>query len=130
MEDRVAFIAHQGHQILLIDFSHCSGKEIQPLLERIRYVVARHERGSVLTLADLREAHIDRETAMKIKETLVLDRPFVKRSAWVGAESLPKAYIDNFRSFSQRDFHQFATREEAMDWLVSENNDTPQPATP
>jgi hypothetical protein len=129
MEDRVRFIAHQGHQILLIDFSDCSGKEILPLLDQIRYMVARHERGSVLTLADVRDAHVDRETAMKIKETLVLDRPFVKRSAWVGAESLPKAYIDNFRSFSQRDFHHFATREEAMNWLVSGNSDSPTTAT-
>ena len=125
MEDRVRFIAHRGQQILLIDFSHCSGKEIQPLLERIRHMVSRHERGTVLTLADMRDAHFDRDTAMKIKETLVLDRPFVKRSAWVGAESLPKAYVDNFKSFSQREFHQFATREEAMDWLVSENSDSP-----
>jgi hypothetical protein len=51
---------------------------------------------------------------------LVLDRPYVKRSAWVGTESIPQVYIEHFKNFSQRDFHPFKTREEAMDWLVKE----------
>jgi hypothetical protein len=55
-----------------------------------------------------------------MKEVLVLDRPFVKRSAWVGVESLPKVYYENFQTFSQREFPPFSTREQAMEWLVTE----------
>ena len=55
-----------------------------------------------------------------MKEVLTLDRPYVKRSAWVGTESLPHVFHENFKSFSQRDFPTFTTREEAMDWLVEE----------
>ena len=54
----------------------------------------------------------------KIKKVLVLDRPFVKRSAWFGTESLPHVFYENFKSFSQRELPIFKTREEAMDWLV------------
>ncbi len=57
---------------------------------------------------------------MRIKELLVFDRPYVKRSAWIGTESLPHVFYENFKSFSQRDFPAFKTREEAMDWLVKE----------
>ena len=82
--------------------------------------MARHERGSLLTLVDLTGAHIDRTVATRIKEVLVLDRPFVKRSVWVGVDSLPRVYYENFRSFSQRELAPFRTRAEAMEWLVRE----------
>ena len=58
--------------------------------------------------------------ATRVKEVLVLDRPYVKRSAWVGTESLPHVFYEHFRNFSQRDLPLFKTREEAMDWLVQE----------
>jgi hypothetical protein len=44
----------------------------------------------------------------------------VKKSAWVGTESLPAVFYENFKSFSQRDFPKFKSREEALDWLVAE----------
>ena len=65
-------------------------------------------------------AHVDKEVATKIKEVLVFDRPYVKKSAWVGTENLPHVFYEHFKSFSQRDFPTFPTREAAMDWLVEE----------
>jgi hypothetical protein len=65
-------------------------------------------------------AHIDRAVATRLKEVLVRDRPFVKRSAWVGVESVPHIYYENIKSFTQREIPTFKTREEAMDWLVKE----------
>jgi hypothetical protein len=100
---------------MVIDFSHGEAKEILLLLEEIQHTVARHEKGSLLTLADLTGAHVDRAVATRMKEVLVRDRPFVKRSAWVGVESVPKVYYENIKTFSQRDFPPFKTREEAMD---------------
>jgi len=44
----------------------------------------------------------------------------VKRAAFVGAQSLPKVFFEALKTFSQREFHKFKTREEAMDWLVRE----------
>jgi len=120
MSERISFITHQGKAIMLIDFSHGKPKEILLLLDEIQRTVARHERGSLLTLADLTGAHVDRRVATRMKEVLVMDRPFVKKSAWVGVDSLPKIYYENIKSFSQRDFPPFKTREEAMDWLVKE----------
>ena len=60
------------------------------------------------------------EVAMKIKEVLTLDRPFVKKSAWIGSEHIPHALMENFHFFSQRETVTFKTREEALDWLVEE----------
>ena len=117
--ERLRFVKHKGQAIFLIDFSHCKGKEMLLLLDQVRADVARHAPGSVLTLAGFSGAHVDKAVATKIKEVLVLDRPYVKKSAWVGTGSLPHVFYENFKNFSQRDFPTFETREEAMDWLVS-----------
>jgi hypothetical protein len=118
IEERLRFVKHHGHAVYLIDFSHCDTKAILLLLDLIRADIARHEPGSLLTLADFTGAEVDKHVATRIKEVLVLDRPYVKRSAWVGAESLPHIFYEHFKSFSQRELPTFKTREEAMDFLV------------
>ncbi len=120
MDDRIHFVEHKGQQILLLDFSHANAHEMQLLLEYARVMVAKHPRESLVTLADFTGATIDHAVAMKTKEVLTLDRPFVKKTAWVGAESIPRAFMENFHNFSQREIVTFKTREEAMDWLVAE----------
>jgi hypothetical protein len=118
MDDRIHFIEHKGKQILLLDFSHATAPQMQLLLEHVRITVAQHARESLVTLADYTGATVDHAVATKIKEVLTLDRPFVKQSAWVGTESIPHAFLENFHSFSRREIVTFKTREEAMDWLV------------
>lgn len=119
-EERLRFVKHKGQAIFVIDFSHCRSKEILVLLEQVRAIIARHAHGSILTLGDFRGAEMDRKVVTRLKEVLVLDRPFVKRSALVGTESMPHVFFENIKSFSQREFGTFKTREEAMDWLVAE----------
>ncbi|MGD0600505.1 MAG: hypothetical protein ABR988_11815 [Terriglobales bacterium] len=120
MDDRIQFIKHQGKQILLLDFSHANAHEMQLLLEHVRITVAKHARESLVTLADYTGATVDHTVATKLKEVLTLDRPFVKKTAWVGTESIPHAFMENFQNFSQREIVTFKTREEAMDWLAKD----------
>jgi hypothetical protein len=120
LDERLHFVKHKGQAIYVVDFSHCSGKEMMVLLDLIRADISRHAPGSLLTLADFTGAQIDKNVSTKAKEVLVLDRPYVKKSAWVGTESLPKVFYEHFKSFSQRELPAFKTREEAMDWLVGE----------
>jgi hypothetical protein len=120
MDDRIYFIEHKGKQILLVDCSHATAHQILLLLEQVRITVAQQSRESLLALSDYTGAEIDRTVATRIKEVLTLDRPFVKKAAWVGAESIPHAFMENFQTFSRRTIKTFKTREEAMDWLVEE----------
>jgi len=120
LDHRLRYVKHKGQVIYLVDFSHCTAKEMLLLLDQVRVDVARHARGSLLTLGDYTESQIDKTVATKIKEVLTLDRPYVKRSALVGTESMPHVFYENFKSFSQREIPTFKTREEAMDWLVAE----------
>jgi len=120
LPERLRFIEHKGHDILLIDLSHCSTNEMLLLLEQIKAAVEQHERGSLLILSDFTGTHMDKKVATRAKEVLVLDRPYVKKSAWVGTEQVPHVFIENFKSFSQRELPTFKTREEGLEWLVEE----------
>ena len=120
MDDRIHFIEHKGKRILVLDFSHASAQQMQLLLEHVRITVAQHARESLVTLGDFEGAEVDHAVATKIKEVLTLDRPYVKKSAWVGTDNLPHVFYEHFKTFSQREFPTFKTREEAMDWLAAE----------
>ncbi|MGC1449469.1 MAG: STAS/SEC14 domain-containing protein [Candidatus Sulfotelmatobacter sp.] len=121
-EERLRFIKHKGHAIFVIDFSHCQGKEILFLLEQVKAIVTRHAPASMLILGDFTGADVDKKVATRMKEVATLDRPYVKRSAWVGSESMPHVFYENIKSFSHREIPTFQTREEAMDWLVDESH--------
>jgi hypothetical protein len=117
MDDRIRFIEHRGKQILLVDFSHADAREMLLVLEELRTTAAQYPRESLVTLADYTGSTVDHAVATRIKEVLTLDRPFVKKTAWVGTASIPHAFMENFHTFSQREIATFKTREEAMDWL-------------
>ncbi len=120
MDDRIHFVEHKGKQVLLIDFTDATVPQMLLLLEHVRITVAQHGRESVLALADYTGAQVDRTVATRIKEVLAMDRPFVKKSAWVGTEAIPHALMENFQLFSRREITTFQTRQEALDWLVEE----------
>jgi hypothetical protein len=120
MEDRIRIVEHKGKQILLADLSHCTPREVEKIALLVPTYVTSEPRGSVLLLADLTGAEFDRIAIERMKESTVFDRPHLKRSAWVGIESLPKVFYEHIKNFSRRDLPAFKTREEAMDWLVSD----------
>jgi hypothetical protein len=118
--DRARFVTHQGKKILLIDLTNCPAEEVLMVADEVRQIVTAEPPKSVLTLSDLTDAQFNRAAVTRMKEVAVFDRPYVKRAAVVGAESLPKVFYEALQTFSQREFRRFQTREEAMDWLVAE----------
>jgi hypothetical protein len=120
MEDRIRFFVHRGQQVLLADVSHCTPNEVARLAQLVPSYLANQPHGSVLLLADFTGAKFDKAAVEALKQATVFDRPHLKRSAWVGTDSLPSIFYQNLKSFSQRDLPTFKTREEALDWLVQE----------
>ena len=120
MEDRIGFITHQGKQILLVDLSNCSTAEVERIVRAVPGVVTTRPRGSVLILSDFTGASFDEEAVRAMKESAVFDKPYVKRSAWVGTENFPELFSESVRNFSRREFPAFKTREEALAWLTED----------
>src|SRR5215470_15223585 len=95
MHSRIHAIEHKGKKVLLIDCSNCSAGDQQELAEAALPVLLAEPRGSVLLLVDFTGAEFDRKTVEQLKPVLVLDRPHLKRSAWVVAEALPKIFHEH-----------------------------------
>jgi hypothetical protein len=120
MIDRIRFITHQGKQVLLIDLSNCSPDALDKIFRALPDVVTARPLGSVLILSDFTGASFDEESIRLIQQTAVFDKPYVKRSAFVGTEKFPESFSQNLSRFSLREFPSFRTREEALTWLVDE----------
>lgn len=120
MEERIRFLTHHGQQVLLADLSNCSAQEVARLARQVPSYASDEPRGSVLLLADFTGAKFDKAAMETLKQATVFTRPLLKRSAWVGADSIPHIFYENLKSFSQRDLPTFRTREEALEWLLDE----------
>ena len=118
--DRVRFVHHHGTPILLVDVSHCPADEVSKVAREVQRIVTTQPRKSVLILSDLTAAQFSRDTVTCLKEVAVFDRPYVKRAALVGAESVPEVFYKALKHISRREFPRFKTREEALEWLVQD----------
>ena len=119
-DDRARFITHQSKQILQLDMSQCSAREVEEIFRGMPDVVTTHPLGSVLILSDFTGASFDAEAIRVLKETAVFDKPFVRKSAFVGTENLPQGFVENLKSFSRREFPTFETRDKALAWLMKD----------
>jgi hypothetical protein len=120
MHERIRLIDHHGQQVLLVDLSNCSAVEVEKIARAVPEFVTTQPRGSVLILSDFTGASFDEEAVRAMKESAVFDKPYIKKSAWVGAENFPKAFKDNLKSFSRREFPTFKNRQEALNSLVED----------
>jgi hypothetical protein len=102
LTDRVRFITHQRKQILLVDLSNCSASQVQEIIRTLPELVTTQPRGSVLILSDFAGASFDEEAVRVMKEAAVFDKPFIKKTAWVGAEDFPEKFAQSVKTFSRR----------------------------
>lgn len=120
MDKRIRFILHQKKQILLVDFSACSPLEVEAIGRAIPEYVSVQPRASVLLLADFTGASFSSEALRVLKESAVFNKPYIKKSAWVGAETFPPAFLQDLGEFSRRELPTFKSREKALLWLIQE----------
>jgi mannose/fructose-specific phosphotransferase system component IIA len=120
VHERIHFISHQKKQILLVDFSNCSAVEVEKLARAAPETVTAQPRGSVLVLSDFTGASFNEEAMRAMKESAVFNKPYIKKSAWVGAENLPPVFEKNLKDFSRREFTTFKSREAALAWLIED----------
>jgi hypothetical protein len=120
VDERIGIISHNGKQILVVDLSNCSAAEVEKTVRALPEVVTAQALNSVLMLADFTDAAFDREVLRAMKEAAVFNKPYIKKTAWVGAQSFPEVFRENLQSFSRRDFPTFKSRREALEWLVAD----------
>jgi len=118
--DRVSFIDYKGKQILIADFRDCTPEEVKAVTDQVGQVVAGQPKHSILIMADFAGAQFSKDAVTRLKEVTTIDRPYVKRAAWVSTGNLPKVMYEGIKTFSQREFPTFETREGALEFLVQD----------
>ena len=120
MHKRMKLVNERGKQILTVDLSHCTPGEVEIVARAIPDYVTTRPLCSVLLLIDFEGASVDLEAVRAMKETAVFDKPYIKKSAWIGASDFPKEAHEEIGRFSGRELPAFKAREEALTWLVGD----------
>ena len=111
--------ASKGREILFVDLSNCTPGEVEQIARKAPEYVTARPPGSVLLLADFTGASFDQNAIWTMKESAVFDKPYIKKTAWIGAESFPEQFKNELMKFARREFPAFKGREETLEWLVS-----------
>jgi hypothetical protein len=118
--ERVKFIEHGGKRVLFINYAECDIAMLKAVAEEGHRVIERELPSSVLTLNDVSGTNFDTESVAVLKSMVAANAPFVRRAAVVGITGLQQLIYDAVQRFSHRNIPLFDSREEALNWLISE----------
>ena len=116
------FIDGHGRQVLLIDFSNASHDQGvvetgEKAMQLVRSVNVRH---SIRGLIDLSGTSLNRVVVRTLKKMSQNNGPFMNSVAFVGFSPAWSQVVRILLYLSGRSNHRvFATRQEALDWLIS-----------
>ena len=118
--ERIRYITHHGAQVLRVDFTHCHAAESEAIVLAIPGFVTSKPPGSVLLLVDFTGALLSHEAIRAMQQIAITNKPYVKRSAWIGTATLPESLRRELSDYSRREFPTFPTLVDALEWLVKD----------
>src|ERR1700722_4832916 len=104
---RARFITHAGKRILELDLVRCSASEVENVVRALPDHVTAEPMASVRMLVDFTGASFDDEALRTMKETAIFNKAYVKKTAWIGTETLPESHREDVSKFSRREFPVF-----------------------
>ena len=118
--ERVRRVEQQGKAVVLIDLSGCPAAEVASLLVQGRAMIATCAPKTALTLTDVTDARFDDAATHEARTNAEQNAPYVRAAALVGVTGLKKIVYNVVTRMTGRDYKVFATREEALRWLVAQ----------
>ena len=120
VKDNVRFIEHKGKNVLLISFAGVDFEELVQVVKAAREIIQSAHHNSILALTDATDAHLSPAMAKALKEFTTENGPYIKASAVFGMSRLSRALYEAVIRFSRRKIVTFASKEEALDYLVNQ----------
>ena len=123
--ERISFLQHEGHRILLLDLTYCATEEAIESMKRYRHLVSAQSPNSLLTVIDVTDGQFSLEAVEQLKLVILQNRPYVARAAFVGVyrtsdhripASLPRKKNRPFLHTSVG-LPNFDTRDDAIDFV-------------
>ena len=118
--ERTRLIRHRAHDVVLIDLTGTTASEMLAEAAKSRAVFERLSGDALLTVTDLTGARYDANALDALKRLAADNKPRVRASAVVSDSAAQRAAVSLVSLFSRRKFQSFGTRDEALDWLVSQ----------
>ncbi|MBI9049817.1 MAG: hypothetical protein JEZ00_10380 [Anaerolineaceae bacterium] len=119
--ERIYFVEHHGKTILIQDFSNVkSTVEFIELLVESENMVATQPEGSVLALFDATNTRYSSESLSYLKESVKKSDAYMKASSVVGITGMLVYALNSVSKIVNRKYKLAKTREEAMDWLITQ----------
>lgn len=120
--ERTRFIEHKGHQVLLLDYSNLSKtedalREIERTKEFIRQFP---QEPTIRAMTDASGSVYNKQVLTALKEMAAHNTPYILAGAVVTTSGLHRIALMAINTFIRRPLHVFASREEALDWLVAQ----------
>jgi len=122
-KERVKFVNHRSRKILVLDLSDGNVDDIAKVIDRGSAIIKQAKPKSLVTLTDVTNIVIRSMSTQHMVEFVRSNKPFVKAAAIVGLNGLTKSILSMTNLVTGRNIKPFDTREQAFDWLVS--NDKP-----
>jgi hypothetical protein len=94
--------------------------KVERISRKVPDYVTTQPLASVLILTNFAGASFDRDALRTMQQTAVFDKPYVKKSALIGTETLPHEFYQAMKSFSRRELPIFGNRDEALAWRVEQ----------
>lgn len=121
---RVGFIREGGKLIFKLDFSGLTLEDIKEVIAYGKPMIARLQRGTLLSLTDVSGTEFDDQAKEVFKELLEYNKPYVQAGAVVGVQGWRKlVYMASLKMSGRNNLRLFDNVDEAKGWLLG------QPAT-
>ncbi len=118
------FIEYKGKKILYLNFVNMDKPDIPVFLEEAKKLVLPNPPGSVLFLANVHKMSFDKATVKNFVEFFKFNKPFSKRTAVIGLDSIKKMLyeaslvLSGRGSENTRVFDAPNAETKAKDWLI------------
>ena len=118
---RANWILHKGKKILRIDFSNTDENGVLAAIAAAKPIISREPEKSILCLVDTTGTKVTKGISSAMKEFTLHNKPFMKMTAVTGLDGLQKVVLTLVIVVTNRkNLIAKNTKEEAMDWLISQ----------
>ncbi len=118
------FTEHNGKKILYVNFSNMKKEDIPPYIEEAKKLLLPNPPGSILFLANVYKMSFDKATVKNFIEFFKFNKPFSKRTAVIGLDSIKKMLYEASLALSGRGSENIRVfdgpnaESKAKDWLI------------
>jgi len=121
MTERIQFVDYKGKKILLEDFSNIKSEtELIALMKQAGEIIRAQPKYSVLVAVDMTNARYSPRVVQASKEVSAGNTIYIRASTLVGISAGMNMLVQSINAFTGRKLKTFATREEAMEWLIAQ----------